>query len=49
MVATLHFDSMAAIRDAFASDVGKECAADRRAFAPDPSTFQMFLFDDRVV
>ena len=49
MVATLHFDSMAAIKAAFASEVGKECAADRRAFAPDPSTFQMLLFDDKVV
>jgi uncharacterized protein (TIGR02118 family) len=49
MVATLHFDSLAAIREAFASDIGEQCAADRREFAPDPSKFQMFLFDDRVV
>jgi uncharacterized protein (TIGR02118 family) len=49
MVATLHFDSAAAIRDAFSSEVGKECAADRREFAPDPSKFQMFLFDDKEV
>jgi len=49
MVATLHFDSLAAIREAFASDVGEQCAADRREFAPDPTQFQMLLFDDKVV
>ena len=49
MVATLHFDSLVAIREAFASEVGAQCAADRREFAPDPTEFQMFLFDDKVV
>ena len=49
MVATLHFDSLAAIREAFASEVGRLCAADRREFAPDPATFQMFLFDQEAV
>ena len=49
LVGTLHFDSLAAIRDAFASEVGRECAADRRLYAPDPTKFQMFSFDDKVV
>jgi uncharacterized protein (TIGR02118 family) len=49
MVAELHFDDLAAICAAFASDVGKACAADRQNFAPDPMAFQMFLFDDRTV
>jgi uncharacterized protein (TIGR02118 family) len=49
MVAELHFDDLAAIRAAFASEVGKECAADRQNFAPDPAAFQMFLFEDRAV
>ena len=49
LVGTLHFDSLTAMRDAFASEVGIECAADRRAYAPDPSKFQMFKFDDKVV
>lgn len=49
LIGTLHFDSLEAIRTAFASDVGIECAADRRHYAPDPSRFQMFLFDDREV
>ena len=49
LIGTLHFDSLAAVRDAFASDVGQECGADRRNYAPDPSKFQMLLFDDREV
>lgn len=49
MVAELHFDDLAAIRAAFASEVGKQCAADRQNFAPDPTAFQMFLFEDRTV
>jgi uncharacterized protein (TIGR02118 family) len=49
MIATLHFDDVAAIRAAFASETGQACAADRREFAPDPSTFQMFIFDSREV
>jgi uncharacterized protein (TIGR02118 family) len=49
LVGTLHFDSLAAIRDAFASEAGIACAADRQEYAPDPSKFQMLLFDDKVV
>lgn len=49
MVAILTFDSVAAIKAAFASEAGAACAADRRHFAPDPAQFQMFLFDDREV
>ena len=49
LIATLHFDDMAAIREAFASEAGLACAADRAAFAPDTSAFQTFLFDSREV
>ena len=49
MVGTLHFDDLAAIKAAFASPEGQLCGADRRNFAPDPSTFQMLLFEDREV
>lgn len=45
LVATLHFDSLAAIREAFASDLGRECAADRRVLAPNDEDIQMYLFD----
>ena len=49
MVAALHFEDLATIRAAFASEVGKACAADRQNFAPDPTAFQMLLFEDRPV
>jgi len=48
MVATLHFDSVADIRSAFATEAGAACAADRRKFAPDGS-FTMLLFDEASV
>lgn len=49
LIATLHFDDMAAIRAAFASEAGKACSADRQELAPDLSSFQTYLFDDREV
>lgn len=48
-VSLLHFVSLAAIKEAFASDIGKACAADRRKFAPNDEDVQMFLFDDQDV
>src|SRR5690242_11735107 len=45
LIATLHFESLAAIKVAFASDVGRACAADRQKLAPDEDV-QMFLFED---
>ncbi len=47
IVARLHFDSMTAIRDAFASEAERVCAADRQELAPDTSSFQTFLFDTK--
>jgi len=49
MIATLHFDDAESIRSAFASEVGQACAADRREFAPDSESFQMFIFDNREI
>ncbi len=49
LVATLHFDDLAAIGTAFASPVGREAAADRRSFAPDDADVLMLLFDSREV
>lgn len=49
LVATLHFDDVAAIRQAFASPVGQACAADRRRLAPNDADVQMYLFDTRDV
>lgn len=45
-VAVLHFDSVAAIRSAFASPEGQACGADRRKLATDDG-FQTFLFDSK--
>ena len=45
MIATLHFESMQAMQQAFASEIGKACAADRRLFAPNDADSVMFLFD----
>jgi uncharacterized protein (TIGR02118 family) len=47
LVGTLHFDSLAAIAQAFASECGQACAADRLLYAPEDEDMQMFLFDDR--
>ncbi len=49
MVATLRFDSLAAIRAAFATPEGSACAADRRVLAPNDEDVIMLLFDDRDV
>ncbi len=44
LIAMLHFDSVKSIREAFASDSGKACAADRKLLCPD-SEVQTFLFN----
>ena len=49
LIGTLHFDSLEAIKEAFASECGRACAADRRVLAPNDDDVQMFLFDDQDV
>ena len=49
LIATLHFDSLPAIQAAFASDLGKQCAADRRLLAPNDEDVQILLFDSTEV
>lgn len=49
LVATLHFDDLAALQKAFASPAGQAAAADRRVFAPDDAEVLMLLFDSREV
>ncbi len=44
-IGTLHFESLDAIKTAFASPEGEACAADRRIFAPDNDDVQIYLFD----
>jgi uncharacterized protein (TIGR02118 family) len=47
LIATLHFDDMAAIQGAFASPEGQAAAADVQTFTTDPP--RMLLFDTREV
>jgi uncharacterized protein (TIGR02118 family) len=49
LIGILHFDSLAAIKDAFASECGKACAADRRVLAPAEQDVQMFLYESQPV
>ena len=46
LIAILHFDDMASLRTAFASEIGQACAADRKVLAND-SEVQTFLFEGR--
>ena len=49
LVATLYFDTFEALRAAFATPVGRECAADRRILAPNDDDLQMYLFESTDV
>lgn len=49
LIGILHFDSMAALKEAFASDCGKVCAADRRVLAPNDQDVQMYLYESQAV
>lgn len=49
LIGTLHFDSLELIKSAFATEVGRACAADRRLMAPNDEDVEIFLFDDREV
>ena len=49
LIANLHFESMGAIKAAFASELRQECAADRRVLAPNDEDLQMFLYEEQVV
>ena len=49
LIATLHFDDLPAIQQAFATAHGQACAADRRLLAPDDADVQTFLFDNQEV
>ena len=49
LIGTLHFDDLAAIKQAFASPEGRAAGTDRQVYAPDDTGVQMFIFDDREV
>jgi uncharacterized protein (TIGR02118 family) len=48
LISMLHFDSLDAIKRAFASPEGEACARDRQLLASNDAV-QTFLFDDRDV
>ena len=45
LVANLYFDSMEDIKKAFATEVGQQCALDRKILAPTSDDVQIYLFD----
>jgi uncharacterized protein (TIGR02118 family) len=49
LIATLHFDDLAAIQAAFASAEGQAAAADVQVFAPNEGDARMFVFENREV
>lgn len=49
LVATLQFDSMQALKAAFASEPGQACAADVRSFASIAGASTMLLFEVQTV
>jgi uncharacterized protein (TIGR02118 family) len=49
LVGVLRFESMTALREAFASEVGRACAEDRRILAPGKGDSAMILFDEKLV
>jgi uncharacterized protein (TIGR02118 family) len=46
LIATLYFDSLVDIKNAFASECGLACAKDRRIMVPNDDDVQMYLFED---
>jgi len=48
-IGTLHFESLEAVRTAFASPEGQACAADRKILAPEPGDVQIYVFDTEDV
>lgn len=48
-IGTLEFESMDAMKAAFASPEGKACAADRKVLAPNNDDVQIYLFDVKDV
>ena len=44
-IGTLHFESLDAIKAAFASPEGHACAVDRKILAPDNEDVQIYVFD----
>ena len=48
-IANLYFESMEAMKNAFASEIGRQCAADRKILAPNDEDVQIYLYDSKEV
>lgn len=48
-IAHLYFESMEAMKTAFQSEIGKQCAADRSILAPDNKRVQIYLYATKNV
>ena len=46
-IANLYFDSLEAIKNAFNSEIGQKCAADRKILAPNNEDIQIYLYDTK--
>lgn len=46
-IANLYFDSMEAMKKSFASEIGQQCAADRKVFAPNNEDVQIYLYETK--
>src|SRR5664279_1869088 len=46
-VANLYFESMEAMMNAFKSETGQKCAADRKILAPNNEDVQIYLYDTK--
>ncbi len=49
LIGNLYFEDMETMRQAFASEIGKQCAADRRILAPNDDDVQIYLYDTTEV
>lgn len=49
LIGHLYFESMETMKQAFASEIGQQCAADRRILAPTHDDVQIYLYDTKVV
>lgn len=48
-IANLYFESMEAIMNAFKSEIGQRCAADRKILAPNNEDVQIYLYDTKDI
>ena len=48
-IANLYFDSMETMKNAFASEIGQRCAADRKILAPNNEDVQIYLYETKEV